>query len=112
MAAHHVVALVFAIFALPAFVFARWLGDGRLPLAGHSRMTVRDKALLDSRLARLMRMVGVATLATATGIALWGDDDRRLSILAVVMVVVVNGLAIAFVYTVASSKRRARGGRG
>ena len=28
-------------------------------------MTVRDKALLDSRLARLMRMIGLAMLATA-----------------------------------------------
>ncbi|KLJ01644.1 hypothetical protein WQ56_05035 [Luteimonas sp. FCS-9] len=105
-------ALVFAVFALPAFVFARWLGDGRLPLAGGSGMTVRDKALLDSRLARLMRMVGLATLATAAGIASWGDDERRLSILVVVMVLAVNGLAAAFVYVVASSRRRARGGRG
>ena len=112
MDTHHVAALVFALMALPSFLFARWLGDGRLPLAGDSGMTVRDKALLDSRLARLMRMIGVAMLATALGVGLWGDDERRLAIVVVVMVMAVNGLALVAAWTVVASKRRARGGRG
>ncbi len=109
MGAHHLAALVFALMAVPSFVFARWLADGRLPLAGDSRMTVRDKALLDSRLGRLMRMIGVAMLATAVGVALWGHDPRRLAMLVVVMAVAVNGLALLAVWVVVSSKRRARG---
>ncbi len=113
MAAHHIAALVFALMAIPAFLSARWLVQGRLPLsAGSGRMTVRDKAVLDDRLARLLRMIGLAMLATAIGLALWGDDERRLLVLIVVMFLAVNGLAAACIFTVASAKRRARGGRG
>ena len=112
MAPHHITALAFLVIAVPAFVFARWLADGRLPLAGDSRgMTVRDKALLDSRLARLMRMIGLATLATALGVGLWGGDERRLTVLVLVLVVVVHALAAVFVWTVVSARRRPRGGR-
>lgn len=113
MAAHHIAALVFALMAIPAFLSARWLVQGRLPLsAGSGRMTVRDKAVLDDRLARLLRMIGLAMLATAIGLALWGGDERRLLVLIVVMFLAVNGLAAACIFTVASAKRRARGGRG
>lgn len=113
MGAHHIAALVFALMAIPAFLSARWLVQGRLPLpAGSGRMTVRDKAVLDDRLARLLRMIGLAMLATAIGLALWGDDERRLLVLIVVMFLAVNGLAAACIYTVASAKRRARGGGG
>lgn len=113
MAAHHIAALVFALMAIPAFLSARWLVQGRLPLsAGSGRMTVRDKAVLDDRLARLLRMIGLAMLATAIGLALWGGDERRLLVLIVVMFLAVNGLAAACIFTVASAKRRARGGGG
>lgn len=112
MDAHHVAALLFALMAVPAFVSARWLAEGRLPLAGGAGMTVRDKALLDSRLARLLRMIGLAMLATAIGLALWGEQERRLLGLIVVMFFVVNGLAAACIHTVASAKRRARRGDG
>lgn len=111
MDTHHVAALVFALMALPSFVFANWLAGGRLPLAGDSGMTVRDKALLDSRLARLMRMIGLAMLATALGVGLWGDDERRLAMVVVVMVLAVNGLAAACIWVVTSARRQARGGR-
>ncbi|MET0329455.1 MAG: hypothetical protein ABW163_11905 [Luteimonas sp.] len=113
MASHHLAALVFALMAVPAFVSARWLVQGRLPLSsGSSGMTVRDKAVLDNTLARLLRMIGLAMLATALGLALWGDQERRLLALIVVMFLAVNGLAAACIFTVASAKRRARGGRG
>ena len=113
MAAHHIAALVFALMAIPAFLSARWLVQGRLPLsAGSGRMTVRDKAVLDDRLARLLRMIGLAMLATAIGLALWGDDERRLLVLIVVMFLAVNGLAAACIFVVAGAKRRARGGGG
>lgn len=113
MAAHHVAALVFALMSVPAFLSARWLAQGRLPLSGGSgRMTVRDKAVLDDRLARLLRMIGLAMLATALGLALWGDQERRLLALIGVMFIVVNGLAAACLFTVASAKRRARGDGG
>lgn len=113
MAAHHLAALVFALMAVPAFLSARWLAHGRLPLSnGSAGMTVRDKAVLDSKLARLLRMIGLAMLATAAGLALWGDQERRVLGLITVMFLVVNGLAAACIYTVASAKRRARGGGG
>jgi len=84
-----------------------------LPLpAGSGRMTVRDKAVLDDKLARLLRMIGLAMLATAVGLALWGDDERRLLVLIGVMFLAVNGLAAACILTVAGARRRARGGGG
>lgn len=112
MDAHLMTALIFAVLAVPAFVSARWLSQGRLPLAGDSRMTVRDQAVLDSRLARLMRMIGVAMLMTALGVGMFGHDERRMSALVIVMVVVIHLLIAAFIWTVISSKRRARGGGG
>ncbi|PBJ82223.1 hypothetical protein CMZ84_08490 [Lysobacteraceae bacterium NML93-0399] len=112
MAPHHLAALVFALMAVPAFLSARWLVQGRLPLSGGSGLNVRDKAVLDSKLARLLRMIGVAMLATALGLALWGDEERRLLGLIVVMFLVVNGLAAACIFVVAGAKRRARGGGG
>ncbi|MFL6588242.1 MAG: hypothetical protein ACJ8GV_15350 [Luteimonas sp.] len=112
MAPHHLAALIFALMAVPAFLSARWLVQGRLPLSSGGGMTVRDKAVLDNKLARLLRMIGLAMLATALGLALWGDQERRLLVLIVVMFLAVNGLAAACIFTVASAKRRARGGRG
>ncbi|WP_101926175.1 MULTISPECIES: hypothetical protein [Luteimonas] len=110
MSPQYIAAAIFVLLALPAFVSARWLADGRLPLSAGSRgMTVRDKAVLDSKLARLMRMTGLAMLATGLGVALWGDQERRLLALVVVMVLLVNGLALASVLVVAQAKRRARG---
>lgn len=106
MQAHHLAALVFALMAFPAFVAANWLGGGRLPVAGGARaMTEGDRRTLDGRLARLMRMVGLAMLAMAGGMALWGDDEGRVLALTVVMVVVVNGLAIAMLASVLRARR-------
>ena len=61
MQPHHLAALVFALMAFPAFVAANWLGNGRLPVAGGARdMSEGRRRALDDRLARLMRMVGLA----------------------------------------------------
>ncbi len=104
-------ALVFAVMSLPAFVTARWLGQGRVPLAGDSGgMTALDKARLDDRLARLMRMIGVAMLATGAGLAAFGDDDRRVVTLVVVMVVAVHAVGVAMLLAVMAARRRRRGG--
>ena len=111
MASHHLIALVFAVLSLPAFVTARWLGPGRVPLAGDSGgMTALDKARLDDRLARLMRMIGVAMLLTGAGLAVVGDDQRRVAMLVVVMVVAVHGIGIAMLLAVLAARRRGRGG--
>ena len=112
MSGQYIAALVFALTALPAFVFANWLRDGRLPLAGGSDgLTERERRALDSRLARLMRMVGMAILATGGGLALWGGDERRVLLLVAAMVLVVNALAAAMLVAVRHA-RRAGGTRG
>jgi len=109
MSGQYIAALVFALMALPAFVFANWLRDGRLPLAGGGEgLTERDRRALDSRLARMMRMAGVATLATGGGLALWGDDERRVLLLVAVMVLVVNGLAAAMLVAVRRARHASR----
>lgn len=109
MQGHQLAALVFALMALPAFVAAHWLRSGRIPVAGGTHgMTEGQRRALDDRLSRLMRMVGLAMLAMAGGMALWGGDEARLLALVAVMVVVVNGLAVAMLVAVV----RARRGRG
>ena len=106
MQAHHLAALVFALMAFPAFVAANWLGNGRIPLAGGARgMSEGRRRALDGRLSRLMRMVGLAMLAMAGGMALWGDDEGRVLALTAVMVAVVNGLAIAMLVSVFRARR-------
>ena len=106
MQSHHIAGLVFALMALPAFLAANWLRSGRLPVAGGARgMNEGQRRALDSRLARLMQMVGLAMLATAAGMALWGGDQGRVLALTVVMVVVVNGLAIAMLVSVMRARR-------
>ena len=108
MQSHHLAALVFALMALPAFIAAHWLRSGRLPVAGGAReMTEGRRRALDDRLSRLMRMVGLAMLAMAGGMALWGDDERRVLALTVVMMVAVNGLAIAMLVSVIRARRGA-----
>ena len=106
MQPHHLAAAVFALLALPAFVSAGWLRDGRVPVARGARgMTGRRRRALDNRLARLMHMVGVAMLAMAAGLATWGGDQARVAALAVVLVVVVNGLAVAMLLSVLRARR-------
>lgn len=113
MQSYHLAALVIALTALPAFLIARWLRDGRLPLAGGApHVTEGRRRALDDRLARLMRMVGLAMLAAAAALALWGDDPRRVLALAGAMVLVVNGLAVAMVVTVARARRGGGPGAG
>ena len=113
MQAHHFAALVFALMALPAFVAARWLRAGRIPVAGGAQgMTEGRRRALDDRLARLMRMVGLAMLAMAGGMALWGDDEGRVLALTAVMVAVVNGLAIAMLVSVFRARRHPGTGTG
>jgi hypothetical protein len=103
MQPHHLAALVFALMALPAFIAARWLRDGRVPVTGGSRgMDEGRRRALDDRLSRLMRMVA---LAMAAGLALWGGEEGRVLALAAVMVVVVNGLAIAMLLAVFRARR-------
>lgn len=111
MGGHHLAAALFAVLALPAFVSAQWLAGGRLPLSAGSGMTVRDKAVLDAKLARLLRMMGLALLASAAAMAVWGEDETRVFALVLVMALAVNGLGLAAVLVVAQAKRRARGER-
>ncbi len=106
MQSHHIAALVFALLSLPAFVSAGWLRDGRLPVARGARgMTEGRRRALDDRLARLMRMVALAMLAMAGGLALWGADQTRVLALAAVLAIAVNGLAVAMLVTVLRARR-------
>lgn len=106
MQSHHIAALVFALLSLPAFISAGWLRDGRLPVARGARgLTPARRRALDDRLARLMRMVALAMLAMAGGLALWGDEQNRILALAAVMLLVVNGLAVAMFVAVLRARR-------
>ena len=109
MQPHHMAALLFAMATAPCWLFARWLGDGRLPLAGgNGGMTERERRALDGKLARMMRMIGFAGLATAIGIALLGAREAQMMALVLVFAIAVFAVSIAMLVAVS----RARGGRG
>ncbi|GAB3732374.1 hypothetical protein GCM10028862_13670 [Luteimonas pelagia] len=107
MPTHAIVALVFAASSLPAFLVARLLGGGRLPLTGNLS-ALRDDARrdLDRRLAVLMRAVGWAILVTAGGIWWAAGDTTRTTAVVVLMAVVVNALAVLMLVAVARSRRQ------
>ena len=108
---HHLAALLFALMAVPALLGAHWLSQGRIPLTGGSGMTVRDKALLDNRLARLLRMIALAMFASGLALGLWGDAERRLLGILLVMFLLLNGLSVAGILMIANAKRRSGGKR-
>ena len=105
---HHLAALVFALMATPAFLSARWLVQGRLPLPGRTGMNVRQKAVLDSKLARIMRMIGVTMLVSAAAFLFWGGQPRALLGVLLVMFLAINGLSAAAIVIVANARNRAR----
>jgi hypothetical protein len=109
MATHAIVALVFALSSLPAFVVARLLDGGRLPatgnLAGLPEPARRD---LDHRLAVLMRAVGWAILATAGGHWWAAGDTGRTTLVVVLMALVVNALVGLMLVAVVRMRRRGR----
>lgn len=90
MPAHLVIALLVAASSLPAFLAAR--------------MFARDRA----RLAMLMRLVGMAIVAGAIGLA-WAGDERTRQI-AVLLAVAVAVNAMGVIVLVDIMRRRRQGG--
>jgi hypothetical protein len=112
MATHAIVALVFALSSLPAFVVARLLGGGRVPYTGNlASMPGPARQDLDRRLAVLMRAVGWSILVTAGGIWWAAGDTTRTTAVIVLMAIVVNALVVLMLVAVARSRRRGRPGR-
>ena len=83
--------IVVAASSLPAFLAARAFSADR------------------PRLATLMRLVGMAILAGAIGLAWAGDDRARVLAVAIGLAVAVNGLGLFVLYDV--MRRRSRKGR-
>ncbi|MDH5824102.1 hypothetical protein QFW77_14060 [Luteimonas sp. RD2P54] len=79
--------MIVAASSLPAFLAARAFGADR------------------PRLARLMRLVGVAILAGAVGLAWAGGDRGRVVAVAVVLALAVNGLGLAVLVDALRSRR-------
>lgn len=88
-----IVPLILAISSLPAFVVAKLIGRGRPPGAPVPRI------------ARLMRLVGVAILAGAAGLYWAGDNETRRLAVIVAMVVAVNGLALVLLFSLGRGRR-------
>ena len=84
--------LIVAASSLPAFLAARAFA--------------RDRA----RLATLMRMVGMAILAGAVGLAWAGGDQARTLAVAIGLALAVNGLGLFVLWDVMRRRRR-NGGR-
>ncbi len=99
----NVPAIVFALSSLPAFFIARMLRRST-PAAGDD-----GKARLDRRLARLMEAVGVVGLLAAAGLWWAGDDRHRAVLVIVAMVVLVNAMVVAVLYSFFAARRKARG---
>ena len=83
--------LILAASSVPAFLAARAFSGDR------------------PRLATLMRLVGMAILAGAVGLAWAGDDRARVLAVAIGLAVAVNGLGLFVLYDV-MRRRRGNGG--
>ncbi|HVI58371.1 MAG TPA: hypothetical protein VM619_05795 [Luteimonas sp.] len=105
MGTANLAAIVFALSSLPAFAIARLLRRGNDPADDSG------KARLDRRLARLMDIVGVVGLAAAAGLWWAGDDRGRATLMVVAMVVLVNALVLAVLFSAFRARRAARGRR-
>lgn len=96
----NVPAIVFALSSLPAFLIARMLRRGTTAADGSG------KARLDRRLARLMEAAGVVGLLAAAGL-LWAGGDRDRAILVIVaMVVLVNAMIVAVLFSIFAARRK------
>lgn len=112
MANHTLTALLFALFSLPAFVIARFLSRGSLPMSGDlGRLGEADQARINQRLAFLMRCVGASILACAGGIWLAAGDQSLTTAFVIGMAVVVNLFILAMLLAIWRIKRDARNGR-
>lgn len=99
----NVPAIVFALSSLPAFLIARMLRRGTTAADGSG------KAKLDRRLARLMEAVGMVGLLAAAGLWWAGDDRNRAILVIVAMVVLVNAMVVAVLFSIFAARRKARG---
>ena len=96
----HVVPLVLAISSLPAFIAAaliRRSASATRPGGGRSG---------GPALARLMLLVGVAILAGAAGLLWAGDNETRRLAVIVAMVLAVNGLGLALIFSLGRKRNR------
>src|SRR3546814_3724157 len=67
-----------------------------------------SKAGLDRRIAWLMETAGVIGLAAAAGLWWAGDDRGRATMVVVAMVVLVNAMVVAVLYSIFTARRKAR----
>src|SRR3546814_15344321 len=67
-----------------------------------------SKAGLDRGIAWLMETAGVIGLAAAAGLWWAGDDRGRATMVVVAMVVLVNAMVVAVLYSIFTARRKAR----
>ncbi|AWV07790.1 hypothetical protein [Marilutibacter maris] len=96
---------ILATSSLPMFAIAFRVGSGDLHwLNGLDARRLRDPQRVAARMARLLALVGVALLLGAAGMYWAGEQQSRLALVTIALLVAVNGLGVALLVAV----RRAR----
>jgi hypothetical protein len=99
----------------PLFVLAILVGRGNLGLInGIDPERVVDKQALAARLSRLLSALGMALLAAAGGFVWAGDDQDRVLMITLALVVAISLLTIRMLLVIARARRdyRAASSRG
>lgn len=97
---------ILAVSSLPLFAIAYRVGCGDLHwLNGLDARRLRDPDAVARGMARRLALVGVSILLGALGMYWAGADQARIAIVAIVLLVAVNGLGIALVLAVQRARR-------
>ncbi|RDZ29133.1 hypothetical protein [Lysobacter silvisoli] len=100
---------IMLVSGLPVLVAAVLVGRGHLHLInGLDASRLRDPAAAAARFARLLALVAIAIFASAPGFYWAHGDESRTLVVAALLLVAVNGLAVILLMAAAKIKREYR----
>ncbi|WP_223621625.1 hypothetical protein [Lysobacter sp. ESA13C] len=105
----YLVPIAMAVSAVPILVSAVLVARGNLHLInGLDASRLPDPARTAAKLARLLATTGVAMLLGGAGFYWAGDNEGRIALVVVALLLAVNGLAVALILAIGAARRSYR----
>ncbi|MGN7920015.1 hypothetical protein [Lysobacter antibioticus] len=105
----YLVPIAMAVSAVPILVSAVLVARGNLHLInGLDASRLPDPARTAAKLARLLATTGVAMLLGGAGFYWAGDNEGRIALVVVALLLAVNGLAVALILAISAARRSYR----
>ncbi|WP_408950527.1 hypothetical protein [Lysobacter sp. Hz 25] len=105
----YLVPIAMAVSAVPILVSAVLVARGNLHLInGLDASRLPDPARTAAKLARLLATTGVAMLLGGAGFYWAGDNEGRIALVVVALLLAVNGLAVALILAISTARRSYR----